>query len=117
MTRPSHPGGTTRQAGLSAQRVAGGLLIQVGCFLFFKNDLELVAAHISSYSALEFSVASPLEWGQGDGGLAGSPTAAGGSRSSPSTFEPGGGMSFPTLLADPHWLNPLETGRSVGGWG
>ena len=46
-------------------------------FCFFKNDLELVAAtrffaHISSYSA-----ASPLEWGQGDGGLAGSQTAAG----------------------------------------
>lgn len=100
----------------------GGFSIQVGCFLFFKNNLELVAAtrffaHISSNSALEFSVASPLEWGQGDSGLAGSPTAAGGSRSSPSTFEPGSGMSFPILLDDPRWLNPLETGRSVGGMG
>lgn len=79
-----------------------GFEIKLGVlFCFFKKDLELVAAtrffaHIS-YSALAFSVASPLERGRGDVDLA----EVSGSRSSLSTFEPGGGMSFPTLLRTP----------------
>ncbi|XP_040081483.1 uncharacterized protein LOC120852159 [Oryx dammah] len=97
--------------GWSMEGGAAGGTLQDTCQDGMILNLFLLLDFLPTFPRIAFSVASPLERGRGDVDL----PEVSGCRSSLSTFEPGGSMSFPTPLQDPHWLNPLETAWNVRG--